>query len=330
MNIQIITPASAGTTSGNRVTAERWAMILKSLGHRVSLVQQYDGQSPDKLIALHARRSHSSIVRFRREHPRTPIVLALTGTDVYRDIHQNARARKSLDLADKLIVLQPLALRALNTTERKKAHVIYQSIDTRSRAKRWRRESAADHFEACVIGHLRPVKDPFRAAMAARRLPESSRIRITQVGRALAPQMQRRALREMQVNQRYRWRGELSHAGALRVMADSRLLVISSRMEGGANVLSEGIVAGIPVLASRIDGNVGILGDNYPGLFRSGDTEELRGLMLRAEMEPKFLNGLAKRISKLAPLFDPRRERQAWGRLLAEAANKNNPRKHTN
>jgi putative glycosyltransferase (TIGR04348 family) len=246
------------------------------------------------------------------------MVLALTGTDVYRDIHQNARAQKSLDLADKLIALQPLALRKLTTTERKKAQVIYQSVNSVSRPKKPRSPSVDDHFETCVIGHLRPVKDPFRAAMAARRLPEFSRIRITQVGRALSPHMERRALREMQVNQRYRWVDELSRPGALRVIAKSRLLVISSRMEGGANVLSEAIVAGVPVLASRIDGNVGVLGDNYPGLFRRGDTDELRGLMLRAEMDPKFLNDLTKRTKRLAALFDPDRERQAWARLLAE------------
>ena len=320
MNLQIVTPASEGSTSGNRVTAERWARILKNLGHRVSIVQKYDGQRPDMLIALHARRSYSSIARFRRDHPENPIVLALTGTDVYRDIHQNPRARGSLALANRLIVLQPRALRKLSAAERKKAQVIYQSIDSFSRAKKSRAKSVQDHFEICVVGHLRPVKDPFRAAMAARGLPNSSRIRITQVGAALSQHMERRALREMQVNQKYRWLGKLSRAGALRALAHSRLFVISSRIEGGANVLSEAIVAGVPVLASRIDGNVGILGNNYPGLFCSGDTEALRSLMWRAERDAKFLNQLEQRINQLVPLFDPACEQRAWARLLREVA----------
>jgi putative glycosyltransferase (TIGR04348 family) len=315
MKIGIVTPAPPRSTRGNRVTAERWAGLLKTLGHRVTISEKYDNEQVDLLIALHARRSHSSIVRFRQQHPHGPIVLALTGTDVYRDIHVNARARKSLNLADRIIVLQPQALRELAPPERKKARVIYQSVE---RLQRLKDSAAGDHFDICVIGHLRPVKDPFRAAMAARRLPHSSRIRITQVGGALSTHMKRRALREMQINRRYRWLGDLSRARALRIIAQRRLCVISSRIEGGANALSEAIVAGVPVLASRIDGNVGILGENYPALFRCGDTGELRDLILRAETDPNFLKSLNNRIKKLAPLFNPVREERAWGRLLAE------------
>ncbi len=318
MKIGIVTPARAGSTNGNRITAERWAKILKDLGHRVSILQKYDRLSPDMLVALHARRSNSSIVRFRQHHPNRPIVLALTGTDVYRDTRQNARARKSLDLADRIIVLQPHALSELTGAERKKARVIYQSVEPLPRLKKSRRASVDDHFDICVIGHLRTVKDPFRAAIAVRRLPNSSRIRINQVGGALSNNMKRRALREMQINQRYRWLGQLSRARALRVMAQSRLCVISSRIEGGANALSEAIVACVPVLASRIGGNVGILGENYPGLFPCGDTGELRHLILQAETAPKFLNDLNNWINKLAPLFNPACEEQAWARLLAE------------
>src|SRR5262249_774222 len=247
MKIVIVTPAAAGSTSGNRITAERWAKILKSLGYRVLISQRYDKQSAEMLVALHARRSRSSIVRFRQQHPSAPIVLTLTGTDVYRGIHQNAHTRKSLALADRLIVLQPYALRELTSAERKKAQVIYQSLPPLPRRKESRSASLGNHFDICVIVHLRAVKDPFRAAMAARRFPNSSRIRMIQVGGALSKYMEERALREMEINQRYLWLGKLSRARALRVMAQSRLCVISSRIEGGANALSEAIVAGVPV-----------------------------------------------------------------------------------
>jgi putative glycosyltransferase (TIGR04348 family) len=320
MKIGIVTPAPAGSTRGNRITAERWARILGTLGHRVSISEKYEDEQLDLPIALHARRSHSSVLRFREEHPDTPIILALTGTDVYRDIHENPRARRSLKLADRIVVLQPHALRELTPADRKKAHVIYQSVEIARGWKRSRRPPVDTPFDICVIGHLRPVKDPFRAAIAARRLPDSSRIRIIQVGGALSKQMKQRALHEMQINQRYRWLGELSRVCALGVLAQSRLCVISSRMEGGANVLSEAIVAGVPVLASRIAGNVGILGEKYPGLFRVGNTRELRELILRAEADPKFLRALRRCISKIAPLFQPEREVSAWAALVAELA----------
>jgi putative glycosyltransferase (TIGR04348 family) len=319
MKIGIVTPAPSGSTHGNRITAERWAGILRTLGHRVSISEKYEGEQLDLLIALHARRSHSSVLRFREKQPDTPIILALTGTDVYRDIHENPQARRSLKLADRIVVLQPHALRELTPANRKKAHVIYQSVEI-ARGRKRARQPAGGHFDICVIGHLRPVKDPFRAAIAARTLPDSSRMRIIQVGGALSKPMEQRALHEMQINQRYRWLGELSRARALRVLAQSRLCVISSRMEGGANVLSEAIVVGVPVLASRIDGNIGILGETYLGFFRVGDTSELRQLMLRVETDRRFLLGLQKAIIGLASLFGPDRERRAWIRLIADVA----------
>jgi len=318
MKIQIVTPAPPGSTQGNRITAERWARLLRQLGHQVSISQQYDLESIDLLIALHALHSRSSIDRFRRLHPQKPIVLALTGTDVYRDIHQNSRARESLELADRIVVLQPHALRELTTAQRKKAVVIYQSLEPLPVWKKTPSGIKNAHFDICVIGHLRPVKDPFRAALASRLLPPSSRIRIIHVGNAMSSPMERRACAEMRRNRRYRWRGQLSRNLTLRLLAASKVCVISSLMEGGANVLSEAIVAAVPVLASRVGGNLGILGKNYPGLFRAGNTSELMQLMWEAETDRTFLGNLQHHVSKSAELFVPERERSAWSRLLAE------------
>jgi len=96
--------------------------------------------------------------------------------------------------------------------------------------------------------------------------------------------------------------------------------VLSSRLEGGANVLSEAIVASVPVIASRISGTVGVLGANYPGYFTVGDTRELRRLMIRAEAEPDFLGLLRSQGDRLIKLFEPARERKAWEELLGEIA----------
>ena len=314
MRIQIVTPASAGSTHGNRITAVRWAGILKQLGHRVSITQTYDGQDPDLLIALHARRSYVSIKRFHHKHPSFPIVVALTGTDVYRDLKNDRRAKKSLEIASAVVTLQPKALEQLKSNVRAKARVIYQSVERKTRTKA--RATSAVHFDVCVIAHLRPVKDPFRAARAARLLPASSRIRIVQVGKALTASMLKRAQSEASSNRRYRWLGELSRSRTQRYLVKSQLCLLSSRMEGGANVLSEAIVAGVPVLASRIDGNVGILGVDYPGLFDVGDTRALANLLDRAETDSLFLDELRRRIKRLAPLFDRKRELRAWAEVI--------------
>ncbi|MGI8897066.1 MAG: selenoneine biosynthesis selenosugar synthase SenB [Pyrinomonadaceae bacterium] len=333
MRIGIVTPAPPDSRYGNRITALRWAKIFRRLGNRVSISQAYDGKSYDLLLALHARRSHASIINFRRQNPEAPIIVALTGTDLYRDIPINHLAGKSLDIATRIVVLQPKAIEELRPDLQEKTRVIYQSVDgmrrqsvrgkrgakstTNKRASGGRRTNI---FNVCVIGHLRAVKDPFRAAIAARLLPDSSRIRVLQVGKAMNQAMATRATQEMRGNKRYQWLGELPQSGVRRILAKSSLCVLSSRMEGGANVLSEAIVASVPILASRIHGNVGILGEEFPGYFGVGDTTQLAQLLTRAETCPPYLAELRAQSKNLAALFNPMREKLAWVDLISELA----------
>jgi putative glycosyltransferase (TIGR04348 family) len=314
MRIEIVTPAPEGSLKGNRITAERWAGFLRDLGHRVSLTEQYTGSPPDVLVALHARRSFPSVRRYREEAPAGPLVVALTGTDVYQDLSGSSEALRSLEWADRIAALQPLAARELPERLRARVRVIYQSAAPPTAVE----APVPDAFEVCVLGHLRPVKDPFRAAEAARLLPADSRIRVLQAGAALEPEMAERARAEEAANARYRWLGELPRDQALRLLGRSRLLVLTSRLEGGANVISEAVVASVPVLCSRIPGSLGLLGEDYPGTFPVGDTVELARLLIRAETEPGYLADLQERCARRAPLFHPERERDAWRSLLVE------------
>lgn len=312
MTIGLITPAPPTSRKGNRITAVRWSRLLRQLGHRVRIEQEYGGYPYDLLVALHARRSHGSAVRFRREQPGRPLLVALTGTDLYGDIRTSAEAQESLELADRLILLQALGAEELPRRLRGKVVVIHQSAVAPATAP----TPSRDTFDLCVMGHLRPVKDPFRAAEAARLLPKSSRVRVMHIGGALSPEMETWARSEMATNPRYRWLGELPRWRALRVLARCRLLVLSSISEGGANVISEAVVTGVPVLSSRIPGSVGLLGPEYPGYFPVGDTRALARLLERAETEPAFLESLREPCRRLAPLFDPATERRSWECLL--------------
>ncbi len=278
MNITIITPAPPGSRKGNRITAGRWAYLLRQLGHRVTIRQEYGGESCDLLVALHARRSAAAVQAFCRDHPDRPVVVALTGTDVYEDIHTDRAALRALELASRLVVLQPLAVAELPERLRARARVVYQSAE----APRGAAPPRKDFFEVCVLGHLRPVKDPFRTALASRLLAPLSRVRVLHVGAALSPDMAVQARAEAAANPRYRWLGDLPRWRALRILARCRLLVLTSRLEGGANALSEAIAASVPVLSSRIPGSVGILGADYPGYFPAGDTDALAVLLARA------------------------------------------------
>lgn len=316
MRICIVTPAPARSLKGNRITAVRWARILRTLGHRVAVTQRYEGQPCDLVVALHARRSAPSVRRFRRQRPRAPLVLALTGTDLYHDIHRSRPARRSCELASRLVVLQPDGIGQLPEPLRPLARVIFQSV---ARPRR-RAEPLKTLFEVCVLGHLRPVKDPFRTAQAARLLRPASRIRVVHIGGALSRRMALGARRETAANPRYRWLGELPRWRAMRLLARSRLLVVTSQMEGGANVISEALAASVPVLSSHIGGSIGILGEDYPGYFPAGDTRALAALLERAEADARFYRALAAGCKRVAPLVEPGRERQSWQRLLGELA----------
>src|SRR5216117_3137294 len=109
MKTFIVSPERLGGTSGNSITATRWAGILRQLGHEVSLATEWVNQECDLLVALHARRSHSSVKRFRTAYADRPIVVALTGTDLYHDLRFSDEARRSLDLATRIVALQSLA-----------------------------------------------------------------------------------------------------------------------------------------------------------------------------------------------------------------------------
>ena len=317
MRIILVTPAGARSRFGNRVTAVRWARILRGLGHRVFLRTAWDGAPADLLIALHAFRSAESIHRFRTRFPARPLVVALTGTDVYRFLHSEPEiTRRSLAGAAVLVGLHELVGEALPPEFRAKVRVVIQSVAARRPARR----PSKCAFEVCVVGHLREEKDPLRAAWAAREAPEDSRLRILHAGGARDPAWAEAARREMTRNPRYRWLGDVPPERVRRLYRQSHAMVLSSVMEGGANVVSEALVAGLPVVASRIPGNVGLLGSDYPGYFPARDTEALRALLWRSERDPAFLDGLGRHGARRTPLFAPEREREAWREVIAPFA----------
>lgn len=328
----LVTSPESRANTGNGVTAARWAGHLRALGHSVEIIagrpeRDSRGRSPDLLVALHALRSAPAIDDFRRRHPERPTILALTGTDVYGDLGLRPAVLRSLESADRIVVLQPLAITELPKRHRAKARVIYQSVkvpaplasvpgpSSRSTTGSTKLETK---FTVAVLAHLRAVKDPLRAAHAARSLPPDSRIQVIHAGAVREPRFEDQARREMERNGRYRWVGDLPRARALRLLARAQMLVLSSRLEGGANVLSEAATLGIPVLASRIAGSVGLLGTDYPGYFPVGDSAALAELMVRAESEPKFLRALRRGLRPLAAKTRPKQERASWRALLDE------------
>ena len=315
MKISLVTPAGKQSRAGNRTTAVRWARILGDIGHRVDVSEESDGKGADMMVAVHAWRSAKSVRAFSERYPDKPLVVLLAGTDIYRFQHSHPKETlESMDRATELVCLHDLVHQAIPRKFGNKLRVIHQSspplTSPRQPSKRW--------FEICVAGHLREEKDSLRTAYAARLAPSDSNLRVVHLGKAHNDAWARDARAEVTGNPRFVWRGEVPGWQVRRQFARSHAMVISSIMEGGANIVSEAIVCGVPVIASHIDGNIGLLGADYEGYYPAKDEAALAALLLRAENEPTFLKTLARQCRAKKPLFTPAKEKAAWKTLLKD------------
>jgi putative glycosyltransferase (TIGR04348 family) len=322
--IVIVTPALADANNGNWQTARRWHAML-SRHHPVTLAAAWpqpvrlstrrDEQAnpPILMIALHARRSAPSIAAWREQHPDAPLIVALTGTDLYRDIEHDASAQRSLQLGDALVVLNELGAQRLPLALRPKCRVVLQSCGARRTLPRTTR-----HLRALMVGHLRAEKDPRTYFAAAQRLAHRPDILLDHIGNALDPQWSDEAARLGASQPQYRWLGGLPHEATRRRIQAAHVLVHPSRMEGGAHVVIEAVRSGTPVIASRIDGNVGLLGPDYGGYFEPGDDAGLARLLERARDDADMLPALRRQIGWRAPCFAPETEAGTLLRLVDE------------
>lgn len=323
-HIVIVSPALSDANNGNWQTANRWRQMLAKKFH-CRIVKTW----PDKfanqdevMIALHARKSADSIAAWHKVHGSSRLVLALTGTDLYRDIQTDAAAQASLAMACKLIVLQELAPLGLPEACRAKAEVIFQSTISEPAV-----EKSAAHLRAVMVGHLRDEKSPETLFAAAELLnfdklsPNGGNIFIDHIGSGLDAALAKAAEATQKIFPHYRWLDALPHEATRRAIGRAHVLVHASKMEGGAHVLMEAACSGTPVLASRIDGNVGMLGADYAGYFDWGDAAGLAQLLREcraSQSEPDgLLAQLQKQVVARAPLFAPAHESAKLSALVS-------------
>jgi putative glycosyltransferase (TIGR04348 family) len=313
--VALITPALAAANNGNWQTAQRWARLLAS-DYEVRLMKDWDGAPADVMLALHARRSASSIAAWSATWSvsRRPLAVALTGTDLYRDVpNADADALRSLALADRLIVLHEGAPDDVPAAQRAKCVVCFQSTAARKVLAKTSR-----HLRALMVGHLRAEKDPRTAFAAMRLLAQRGDILLDHIGAPLDEALGREAATLMREQPRYRWLGALPHAATLRRIQRAHVLVHPSAMEGGAHVVMEAVRCGTPVLASRVSGNVGMLGRDYRGYFEPGDAAGLAASLMRLRDDPAMLQGLRAQCDQRSPLFEPAREQATLKDVMAQ------------
>jgi putative glycosyltransferase (TIGR04348 family) len=318
--VSIVTPALAQANNGNWQTARRWARFLAPVA-RVRVTDHWPDsaesmQSDQVLIALHARRSAASIANWHARHGSKGLVVVLTGTDLYRDIERDGQAQQSVDHAKVLVVLQSRGPQALPAPLRKKARVIFQSSTSRQPL----RKSQA-RLRLLAVGHLRDEKSPQTLFQAVRLLADRHDIVIEHVGSALDLELGRVAQQLSEQLPGYQWLGNLPHEAVRRRIQRAHLLIHPSQMEGGAHVIMEAVTSGTAVLASAVDGNIGMLGDDYQGYFPWGDAQALVDRVIQCrESQPDQINGflhaLQRQCLQRAPLFAPAAEQAALIQLL--------------
>lgn len=327
-SIAIVAPVRPRSTSGNDVTAARWAELLEAAGHRAVVVPLDESATEcpaavaevlaasDVLLALHARRSAVAVRWWREQPEHRPLVVALAGTDLYGDLPDDVSARASLDAADAVIVLQSEAiprLTAMSVEWGERAVVIHQS----SAGPHPDRATAEGEVRIVVLAHLRPVKDPLLCARATRLLPAGSRVVIHHAGGGMDPDLVAQARREVDENPRYRWYDELDAVAARTLLSTAHALACTSLSEGGANVVTEAIALGVPVIGTHIDGNIGLLGRDHPGLVPVGDEQAMADLLDRLETDSTLLADLQRRTDDRRHLTDPATEQAALSTLIA-------------
>lgn len=300
----IVSPALASANNGNWQTAKRYANMLATTC-TVRIVKEWDGaRTDDVLIALHARRSYSSIAAWYAQRGSEGLCVVLTGTDLYRDIKQDPQAQQSLAWAKSLIVLQPAGLAELPTKFQDKTRVLFQSTTSRQTLLKTNR-----HVRAVMVGHLRSEKSPQTFFDVAAFLAKRGDIELHHIGgehdQALAQQAHDTATKYPN----YRFLGARTHEQTRRYIQRSHVLVHPSVMEGGAHVIMEAVCSGVPVLSSRIAGNIGMLGEDYDGFFTTGDAHELARLLIRFREDASFAVQLQMQCAQRAYLFEAARER---------------------
>jgi len=315
-SIVIVTPALADANNGNWQTASRWQRMLAPR-YRARIVRAWpDGDAAardDAMIALHAVRSLPSISKWAAQRGSQGLAVVLTGTDLYAAGGMDPLAREAVGVAQRLVVLQERGRNALPAGVRGKARVIFQSTTKRATLAKTR-----SHLRALMVGHLREVKSPQTLFETAALLHDERDIFIDHVGEALDPKLGALARSTGRRFPNYRWLGGLPHEDVRRRIQRAHVLVHASRAEGGAHVIMEAVSCGTPVLASSVDGNIGMLGAGYSGYFPHGDAQRLAALLVQCRDAAVFPRKLRAQCRARAPLFAPAAEKAALERLVEE------------
>lgn len=310
MKVCVSSPYPLTELKGNSVTTSRIVNLLRESGIEARGSYRFDGGAADVLISLHAVKGVEGVRDFREKMPKGRVVVLLTGTDLYQSLPEGSEAGiQNLVEADRIVVVQEAAIVRLPEEVREKVVVIPASLDPIS----IKANPVVPPFAISVVGHPRPVKRPFLTIETVAGHPEWKDVEVWQIGEALDEESRKIAENWARKEPRYRWFGGLPRQEAMALCAKSALTVNSSILEGGANAVLEAMIMGVPVLCSRIEGNEGMLGKDYPGYFEDSNFGEILQEIIDEKVNLAEWVRLAR---KRLPLFARENEAASWLELL--------------
>ena len=316
--VLVYTPFPADSQQGNSVSARRIAGLLNKAGLPAQVIDAIPDAStptPRALIALHACKAATALAEFGQMFPGVPRHLLLPGSDLYRCLpDDDPRPLPTMELADTLIVAQEASLADIPASVRAKARFVPKSLDVDT--PDWN-PSPDPGLRVLINAHLRAQKDPFLALRALEQIPDTE-LQITHIGGSAEDGYDQQAADFARTEPRFRTLGQVPRTEAIQLAADSHILLNTSLMEGGANSISEALHIGLPVLATAIPGNIGMLGQNHPGLFSVGDADSLAELLERAATDKAFLEQLSRHSTERSRIFTPEAETAGWLEVLGD------------
>jgi len=314
IDVLIHSPYPRQRSQGNAVTAERMRKLLQSGGLNAAIHERGDISMTAKcLIALNARKSAGEIFDFRRRLPESSIVALLTGTDVnHSEMEQfGSDTLKALELSDRIVSLHEGFSHRLPDDLLIKTKVIYPSVQLAEDIN----HRPSEPWKVIIAGNFREEKNPDLMMQAVSKLTNSPlHLHAYGGGGDYQAKLERTAKKYAQ----FHFHGVQEHDALLADMQSARVLLNTSTEEGGANAICEAVSLGLPVIASKIDGNVGMLGADYAGFFTSGDVDSLIDILVRVAEDINFYQTLKRQVTERAPFFSYQREMEEWTALVRQ------------
>ncbi len=285
--IKIYSPSRDSAVTGNYVTSKRYAYHLQNLGYRVFVYNGFEEKVNVEGVrcafVLHAEKGSHVIKELAAKN--VPVVLVLTGTDLYRDIISTKNSKKercfrSIQLASAIVVLHENAVSDLLKVvsfPRERIFVVLQSVvDFKKRTFLFKKKN---HYKILLLSNIRKEKGIIVAISGflefQKNIDARTKFTLDHIGGVLDQGYFKKITNLLEGVKSVSFLGSIEKDKLQTMLASYDLLLHSSFIEGGSLVIQEAQNAGLPIIASDISCHAALLGSAYVGLHSVGSAKDV-------------------------------------------------------